>query len=136
MNKCLFSSQFSSLGVELCHKPRVLYPFYAKYAQICCNYLKISGFSSKINWYPRYQDTSFLQLCVIPPLHWEWVAPPRHTSSSTLKTLSNFVGLYSLFSAGKRFLILFWFDTRWPQTRRETRRSPGLGNMFSRAIIG
>ena len=34
LNKCLFSSQVYSFGVELCHKLTVLKPFYAKYAKI------------------------------------------------------------------------------------------------------
>ena len=29
---------------------------------ISCNYLEMSGFSSRIVRYPRYQDTTFLQL--------------------------------------------------------------------------
>ena len=33
-----------------------------KYAKISCNFLKMSGFSSKNVRYPRYQDTGFLQL--------------------------------------------------------------------------
>ena len=32
-------------------------------AMIGSNFLKMSGFSSKNVWYPRYQDTGFLQLC-------------------------------------------------------------------------
>ena len=64
LNKCLFSSQFSSFGVELFQKSTVLEPFYAKNAKFSCNYLKMSGFSSRNVRYPRYQDTAFLQLCV------------------------------------------------------------------------
>ena len=60
----MFSFQFSSFRVELCHKPTVLYPFYTKYAQINRNYLKMSGFSSRIVRYPGYQDTALVQLCV------------------------------------------------------------------------
>ena len=44
-------------------KTTVLDPFYAKNAKISSNYLKMSRFSSRNVWYPRYQDTAFLQLC-------------------------------------------------------------------------
>ena len=62
LNKWLFPSQVYSFWVELCHKLTVLKPFYAKYAKICSNYLKMSGFPSRNVRYPRYQDTNFLQL--------------------------------------------------------------------------
>ena len=39
--------------------------FYAKYAKISSNYMKMSGFPSRNVQYPRYQDTNFLQLCMI-----------------------------------------------------------------------
>ena len=63
LNKCSFSSQFSSFGVELFKKSTVLEPFYAKNAKFSCNYLKMSRFSSRNVRYPRYQDTAFSQLC-------------------------------------------------------------------------
>ena len=34
IEQMLFSSQLSSFKAELCQKPTVLYPFYAKYAQL------------------------------------------------------------------------------------------------------
>ena len=43
---------------------------------------------------------------VIPPVHWKGVALPRQRSSRTLKTLSNFKGLFSMLSAIERFLYL------------------------------
>ena len=43
---------------------------------------------------------------VIPPVHWKRVAFPLQRSSRTLKTLSNFKGLYSLFSAVERYPYL------------------------------
>ena len=63
LNKCLFSSQFSLFGVELCPISTVLKPFFAKNAMISSNYLKMSGFSSRNVRYPRYEDADFLQLC-------------------------------------------------------------------------
>ena len=63
LNKCVFASLFHSFGVEVCHKSTVFKPFYAKYAKICTNYWKMSGFPSKNVRYPRYQDTDLLQLC-------------------------------------------------------------------------
>ena len=61
-NKCYFSSQFSSLGVKLCHISNVVQPLYAKYANISNNTLKMSRFPSRNVRYPRYQDTNFLQV--------------------------------------------------------------------------
>ena len=51
-----------SFGVEVCLKLTILWPFYVKFIWIYCNYLKMSGFSSKNVRYPRYQDTKFLLL--------------------------------------------------------------------------
>ena len=42
---------------------------------------------------------------VIPPVHWKGDALPQQTSR-TLKTLSNYKGFYSVFSAVERFLYL------------------------------
>ena len=64
LKKCLFFSQGYLFGGELCHKSTVFKPFYAKYAKICTNYWKMSGFPSKNVRYPRYQDTNILQLWV------------------------------------------------------------------------
>ena len=63
LNKCLFSSWFYSIGLELCHKSKVLRHFYAKYAKICINYFKRSRLPPRNVRYPRYQDTDLLQLC-------------------------------------------------------------------------
>ena len=50
---------------------------------------------------------------VIPPVHWKGDALPQQTSR-TLKTLSNYKGFYSVFSAVERFLYLrdffYYFD--------------------------
>ena len=43
---------------------------------------------------------------VIPPVHWKGVALPRQRSSRTLNTVSDFMGLYSLFSVIERFTYL------------------------------
>ena len=66
----MFSSQFSSFGVELFQKSTVLEPFYAKNAKFSCNYLKMSGFSSRNVRYPRYQDTDLLQLWACFLYYW------------------------------------------------------------------
>ena len=73
LNKCLFSSKFSSFGVELCHKSTVLLTFYAKYVKMSRNYFIMSGFFSKIVQYPRYQDTT-LTLSPMGGLR----GPPQH----------------------------------------------------------
>ena len=53
---------------------------------------------------------------IIPPVHWKGCALPRQRSLRTLKTVSNFNVLYSLFSTVKifsifeSFLKMIWFD--------------------------
>ena len=44
LNKCLFSSQFSSFGVELCHKSIVLQPFMLNMRLLAVTILKCPDF--------------------------------------------------------------------------------------------
>ena len=44
LNKCLFSSQFFSFWVELCHKSTVLEPFYSKNAKVSATIGKCPNF--------------------------------------------------------------------------------------------
>ena len=39
-----------------------MYPFHAKNANICNKYFKMFGFYWRDVWYPRFQDTDFLQV--------------------------------------------------------------------------
>ena len=63
VNTWLVRTYMNSFGVGLCLKLTVIYTLLAKDACNCRNYLKMSGFPSRIIRYSRYKDTDLSQLC-------------------------------------------------------------------------